>query len=403
MIQRITEGCPCLLYLNLSSTLVTDHSLKAIFSLQYLSLAHCRRFTDEGFLCLTTEKGARNLTHLNLSECSQVTNGFRYISAGCPSLTEVVINDMPTLSDSCVLVSFLFPQHFRCYTKDTYWSVKTRQKKHSNNQITDVSWQALCSHSQGLCRLQAADCPGMTDDSLRYVASLKSLKYLDISLCSRWVADAGIKCLTDGSSTDELHHLSISRCCLVTDNSVRRIARRYLARYCERLTDPAVELLSGSSICSLDLSGCNIQDQLFIITSHVPFGQKLCKNTRDLEHVDVSHCVALSDAAIRAVSFYCRGLLTLKMSGCPKMSDMAVLYLTSGSQYLRELDMSGCTLLTDRSLRHLKRICPPLTSIRMTCCSSISWAAAIKLQARVSHWEYSNFNPSSCFDCSANQ
>lgn len=50
-----------------------------------------------------------------------------------------------------------------------------------------------------------------------------------------------------------------------------------------------------------------------------PRGQKLCKNVRDLEHVDVSHCVALSDPAVRAISFYCTGLVTLRMSGCPKV------------------------------------------------------------------------------------
>lgn len=128
--------------------------------------------------------------------------------------------------------------------------------------------------------------------------------------------------------------------------------------------------------------------------------QKLCKNVRDLEHVDVSHCAALSDPAIRAISFYCRGLITLRMSGChkvhtytsnllkplnvilryifsissvlPQMTDMAAQYLTSGSQYLRELDVSGCVLLTDRTLRHLERICPPLCSITMACCNSIS-------------------------------
>lgn len=32
-------------------------------------------------------------------------NGFTYISAGCRLLREVVIDDMPTLSDRCVLVS----------------------------------------------------------------------------------------------------------------------------------------------------------------------------------------------------------------------------------------------------------------------------------------------------------
>ncbi|TMS05691.1 Dynein regulatory complex subunit 6 [Larimichthys crocea] len=76
-------------------------------NLQYLSLAYCYRFTDKGFMYLTTGKGCHNLFHLNLSGCTQMTvDGFRYISAGCPSLKEIVINDMPTLSDSCVLVSF---------------------------------------------------------------------------------------------------------------------------------------------------------------------------------------------------------------------------------------------------------------------------------------------------------
>lgn len=56
----------------------------------------------------------------------------------------------------------------------------------------------------------------------------------------------------------------------------------------------------------------------------------------------------------------------------PQMTDMAVQYLTSGSQYLRELDVSGCVLLTDLTLWYLERICPPLSSITMACCSGIS-------------------------------
>ncbi|XP_015259673.1 PREDICTED: LOW QUALITY PROTEIN: F-box/LRR-repeat protein 13, partial [Cyprinodon variegatus] len=431
MIHRISEGCGCLLYLNLSSTLVTNLSLEAIFrncpNLQYLSLAYCRRFTDEGFLYLSTGKGAPNLIHLNLSECTQMTvNGFRYISAGCPSLREIVINDMPTLSDSCVLALLT-----RCYSlssisllgcshlSDVAFKAIVDAAKlkafiiEGNNQISDVSWKVLCSHSQGLLRLHAADCLGMTDNSLRYVASLKNLKYLDISLSSS-VSDAGIKYLTDKASTNQLHYLSISQCCLITDVSVRRIAQRYPKlyhlnlSYCERLTDAAVKWLSGSSICSLDISGCNIQDQgltglqgtllkkvvLAECLEITDIGiEAMCKNARGLEHIDVSYCAALTDAAIRAASFYCRCLLTLKMSGCPKVTDMAVQFLTSGSLYLQELDISGCILLTDRSLRHLKKICPPLTSIRMNFCSSISWAAALKLQTCVSHWEYSKDSP----------
>lgn len=48
--------------------------------------------------------------------------------------------------------------------------------------------------------------------------------------------------------------------------------------------------------------------------------QALCKNTRDLEVIDVSNCVSLTQRAIRAISFYCRGLTTLRMSGCAEVA-----------------------------------------------------------------------------------
>uniref|UniRef100_A0A8P4G5Y0 F-box domain-containing protein n=2 Tax=Dicentrarchus labrax TaxID=13489 RepID=A0A8P4G5Y0_DICLA len=430
MVQRIVEACPCLLYLNLSCTLITNKTLRELsrncLSLQYLSLAYCYRFTDKGFMYLTTGKGCHNLIHLNLSGCTQMTvNGFRYISAGCPSLREIVIDDMPTLSDSCVLaliarcrclsaISLLDAPHLSDITFKAIAEVAKLKTfcTEGNNQLTDISWTALCSSSQGLCRLHAAECTRMTDASLKSMAALKNLQHLDIS-CNK-VSDIGIQCLTEGSSSTKLRELNVSQCSHITDISVKRIAQRLCKlyhlnmSYCERLTDMSVEWLSGSSICSLDISGCNINDQGLAALEGIPLKklvlsecvyvtdigiEKLCKNVRDLEHVDVSHCVALSDPAIRAISFYCRGLVTLRMSGCPKMTDMAMQYLTSGSQYLRELDVSGCVLLTDRTLRHLERICPPLCALTMICCSSISKVAALKLQPRVEYWKHSNDDP----------
>ncbi|XP_042351851.1 dynein regulatory complex subunit 6 [Plectropomus leopardus] len=430
MVQRIVESCPCLLYLNLSCTFITNTTLRELsrycVNLQYLSVAYCNRLTDEGFMYLTTGKGCHKLIHLNLSGCTQMTvDGFRYISAGCPSLREIVIDDMPTLSDSCVLaltarcrclsaMSLLDAPHLSDVALKAIAEVAKLKsfRTEGNNQLTDISWQALCSSSQGLRRLHAAECSRMTDSSLKSVASLKNLQHLDVSLCNK-VSDTGIKYLTEGSSTNQLRELNVSCCSRITDTSVMRIARKLCKMYhlnlsyCERLTDTSLEWLSCSSICSLDISGCNIQDQGLAALEGIRLKQiflaecvyitdigieTLCKNGSDLEHVDVSHCVALSDAAIRAISFYCRGLSTLRMPGCPKMTDMAVQYLTSGSQYLRELDVSGCVLLTDRSPRHLEKVCPPLVSITMACCS-ISRVAALKLQPHVEHWEHSNDYP----------
>lgn len=122
-----------------------------------------------------------------------------------------------------------------------------------NNQLTDLSWEALCSSSQALSRLHAAECPRMTDTSLRSVATLNNLQHLDISLCNRCallsvmdidlmllltvvgdtmcfrVSDTGIECLTKGSSANKLRTLNVSHCCHITDVSVKRIAKRYLS------------------------------------------------------------------------------------------------------------------------------------------------------------------------------
>ncbi|XP_043979640.1 dynein regulatory complex subunit 6 isoform X2 [Gambusia affinis] len=440
MIQKITEGCPCLLYLNLSYTLITNQSLRAAFrncrSLQYLSLAHCRRFTDEGFLTLTTEEGGRNLMHLDLTACIQMTpKGFEYISAGCPSLKEVVMNDMPTLSDTCVLALLA-----RCYTlssisllgcpllSDATFRIMAKVAHlkslsvEGNNQITEVSLEALCSFSAALSKLHVVDCHGMTDDGMKHVAILRHLNSLDVSFCTR-VSDTGIKFLTEGSSAHKLQHLSISQCGLISEFSIKRIARRLHKlfhlnlSYCEKVTDMALECLNGSSIQSLDLSGCNIHDQGLgalqriklkkIVLAKCIFitdvGIELCGNVRDLEHIDISQCPTLTDFAIKSISLYCRSLLRFTMAGCPQMTDMAIVYLTAGCQFLLELDLSGCKLLTDRSLKNLKKICPPLKTIKLNDCTGISWEAALKLKKRFSHWEYSSDKTPSWFDCNAHK
>ncbi|XP_008409613.1 F-box/LRR-repeat protein 13 isoform X2 [Poecilia reticulata] len=448
MIQRITEGCQCLLYLNLSYTLITNQSLRAIISncrsLQYLGLAHCCRFTDEGFLTLATEEGGRNLMHLDLTGCIQMTpKGFEYISAGCPSLKEVVMNDMPSLSDTCLLVLL----SKRCTLSSisllgcpllSNIALKIIAKVanlksfsiEGNYQVTEASWEVLCGFSTALSKLHVVDCNGMTDEGMKYVSSLRHLNYLDISLCSR-VSDVGIKWLTEGSSANKLQHLGISQCGLITEFSIKRIARRLQKlfhlnlSYCEKVTDQALDYLNGSSIQSLDLTGCNIRDQGLdslkkiqlkkIVVAKCIFitdmGIELCDNMRDLEHIDISQCPALTDAAIGAISLYCRSLLRMKMAACPqvqfasayRMTDMAIVYLTTGCQYLLELDVSDCRLLTDRSLKSLKKISPPLNTIRINNCTGISWEAAVKLQKRVSHWEYSSDRPSTWFDCNVHK
>uniref|UniRef100_A0AAV2KV96 F-box/LRR-repeat protein 15-like leucin rich repeat domain-containing protein n=1 Tax=Knipowitschia caucasica TaxID=637954 RepID=A0AAV2KV96_KNICA len=365
------------------------------------------------------------MTHSRLS-FQMTVSGFRYISAGCPSLKEIVINDMPTLSDSCVLALLS-----GCHSISTVClldapnlsdialtAVADVAKLRSfniegNNQVSEVSWKALCSRSGGLRRLHAAECYRLNDSSLKHVGTLRHLLHLDISMCCN-VGNAGIKHLTEGESAAKLRELNISHCSRVTDSAVEKIALRMSQLYhlnlshCARLSDRALEALSDSSIRSLDISGCSIQDQGLAALERVHLRkivlaecicvtdvgiENLCRNVKYLEDVDISHCTALTDRAVRTLFFYCRGLTALKMAACRQMTDMAIHYLTTGAPYLRHLDVSGCIHLTDRSVHHLERICPPLCSISMDCCRGISRSAALRLEPFVDHWEHSHDNP----------
>ncbi|XP_008946283.1 PREDICTED: F-box/LRR-repeat protein 13-like, partial [Merops nubicus] len=73
--RLISEGCRALLYLNLSYTDIANGTLRLLSSsfpnLQYLSLAHCRKFTDKGLLYLGSGKGCHKLICLDLSGCIQ--------------------------------------------------------------------------------------------------------------------------------------------------------------------------------------------------------------------------------------------------------------------------------------------------------------------------------------------
>ena len=54
-------------------------------------------------------KGCRRLVHLDLSGCTQLTaEGMHFLGKGCPILNTLVLDDLPDISDSMILVSETF-------------------------------------------------------------------------------------------------------------------------------------------------------------------------------------------------------------------------------------------------------------------------------------------------------
>ncbi|MGH0123167.1 UNVERIFIED_CONTAM: hypothetical protein FKN15_078262 [Acipenser sinensis] len=332
----------------------------------------------------------RNLQDLNLSECASINmsvDGFKNIAVGCSELQHLEINDMPTLTDRCILAIVSECQNLQTvslqdstHLSDSAFKALaeaaklTKIKIRGNNRMTDASWKSFCKSSPCLCHIYAADCQKITDISLKAIGSLKNLTVLNVADCIR-LSDAGIKYLVEGPSAGKLREVNLTNCVRVTDMSLLRISQRclkltYLSLcYCEHLTDSGLELLAGlPSLTSLDLTGTNIQDQ----------GLASLGTNTGIKKLTLSECLWITDLGIQ-------------------MTDLYMQYLTGVCQYLHELDISGCVHITDKTTKYLQNSCKQLHVLNMLYCKNITRQAALKVTARVQCWEYSNEDPPAWF------
>ncbi|KAI7812025.1 putative F-box/LRR-repeat protein 13, partial [Triplophysa rosa] len=430
IIKMILEGCHSLLHINLAFTYITNTTIQALsrccLTLRSLNLAYCTNISDEGLQYLTTGKGCHRLIQLDLSGCSQITaDGFSYVADACGSLQQIVLDDLPTLTDACVqalvskcraltVISVLDSPYLSDVAFKAIAEVisLTKFQIEGNNRIADSSWKALCRSSPKLSEVHACDCPRVTDNSLKFLGSLTKLHNLNISGCIK-VTDTGIRYITDGPCAVKLQELDLSNCSRVTDLSLKKISQRCSSLihlsvcFCDNLSDNGFEFLGKcASLIALDITGCKIHDQGLAALGSIRSLRKLtatecvfvtdngikifCRQCRHLELLDVSHCVSLSDRAMKGLSFFCKTIATVRIAGCIKMTDTAVKYLTRAGHFLRELDVSGCSLLTDHTPSFLMCSCPHLRSVNMLYCRNISKQAALKLRCRVQQWKHSD-------------
>eukprot|EP00079_Xenopus_tropicalis_P023226 XP_012815465.1 PREDICTED: F-box/LRR-repeat protein 13 isoform X2 [Xenopus tropicalis] len=432
-IRIICEGCPALLYLNISHTDVTNATLRIVsrclLNLQFLSLAYCRKFTDKGLQYLGSGKGCPKLIYLDLSGCTQISvDGFTFLAAGCNSLQQLKINDMFTLTDKCITallekcqnilsISLLGSPHL----SDVAFKVLAQGRKlakiriEGNNRITDSSIKAICKFCANLNHIYVADCQKITDVSLKAISVLKNITILNVADCIR-ISDPGVRQVLEGPSGTKIRELNLTNCIRVSDLSLLRIAQKchnltYLSlRYCENLTDSGFELLGNmASLISIDLSGTNITDQgLSALGAHSTikelsvsecFGisdigiQKFCQQSRDLEQLDLSHCSQVTNNTVKTVAFCCKLLTSVNIAGCPKVTDLSIQYLSGVCSYLHVLDISGCVNLSDRTLKCLRKGCKQLHILKILYCKSITKAAAVKMESKLQLLQYNNEDP----------
>ncbi|XP_033049564.1 dynein regulatory complex subunit 6 isoform X2 [Trachypithecus francoisi] len=430
--RHISEGCPGVLYLNLSNTTITNRTMRLLprhfHNLQNLSLAYCRRFTDKGLQYLNLGNGCHKLIYLDLSGCTQISvQGFRYIANSCTGITHLTIHDMPTLTDNCVkalvekcsrITSLVFTgaPHISDCTFKALSTCKLRKIRfEGNKRVTDASFKYIDKNYPNLSHIYMADCKGITDSSLRSLSPLRQLTVLNLANCVR-IGDMGLKQFLDGPASIRIRELNLSNCVQLSDASVMKLSERcpnlnYLSlRNCDHLTAQGIGyIVNIFSLVSIDLSGTDISNEgLNVLSRHKKLKelsvsecyritdvgiQAFCKSSLILEHLDVSYCSQLSDMIIKALAIYCINLTSLSIAGCPKITDSAMEMLSAKCHYLHILDISGCVLLTDEILEDLQIGCKQLRILKMQYCTNISKKAAQRMSSKVQQQEYNSNDP----------
>ncbi|KAF6301676.1 F-box and leucine rich repeat protein 13 [Rhinolophus ferrumequinum] len=281
--RYISEGCPGVLYLNLSNTTITNRTMRLLprhfHNLQSLSLAYCKKFTDKGLQYLSLGNGCHKLIYLDLSGCTQISvQGFRNIANSCTGIMHLTINDMPTLTDNCVKalvekcpfitsVVFMGAPHISDSAFKVLCACDLRKIRfEGNKRITDACFKFIDKCYPNINHIYMVNCKGITDGSLKSLSPLKKLTVLNLANCVR-IGDMGLKQFLDGPVSTRIRELNLSNCTL-GDASIVKLSEccpnlNYLSlRNCENLTDLGIKcIVNIFSLVSVDLSGTDISNE----------------------------------------------------------------------------------------------------------------------------------------------
>ena len=84
-------------------------------------------------------------------------------------------------------------------------------------------------------------------------------------------------------------------------------------------------------------------------------------NCHQLESLNLTWCVQITDAGVVAVASGCPSLGLLSLHGILGVTDAAIAALQKHcAEHLHTLDTQGCVQIEDRSRQHLQRILPKL-------------------------------------------
>ena len=214
-LAKLVAGSPLLSSLNIKScSKITDVGLQSLAEsrccplLTSLNKMSLPKMSDLRFMKMTVD--CRNLTHLFISFCTEITDKcLEALAAGCPLLSKLDISE--------------------CY------------------QLTDVGITRIVESCHLLIALYIDGCAGVTHGVIMKLATCcPKLEYLDISFCEG-VTDYNLERLAFGCPC--LDNLYVVGCSQLSDDGIRKLAKsplRYLDAMLCGISTVALEELAAS-------------------------------------------------------------------------------------------------------------------------------------------------------------
>ena len=100
---------------------------------------------------------------------------------------------------------------------------------------------------------------------------------------------------------------------------------------------------------------------------------------RYLKHLNLSGCDNITDKLLVCLSYYCKGIISLKLDYCIQLTDEAVNYISLHYPLIERLSLNGSVQLTDKSLHFLGERCCNLKTLQLQGCDQITTEGVTKL------------------------
>jgi hypothetical protein len=319
-------------YINDNDLYRLSKNINISISLVSLCISCCTLISDEGVKCIIDV--SHNITHLDMSYCTRLTN----LSA----ISIATLHKLKTLD-----ISFC--------------------KRITIHGITEIikSVDAISSLNIGGCAFDNSDSSIAIDDDLEEISSAKNLTLLNITRFDN-ITDKGLISLI--KNCNHLNYLVLSWCNKITDIGIIAITNANLFEldisYCNKITNLGFMSIAKCVNLQSLVVGCvdQISDEAMIY---------VIKHCTKLKSIDTHYNNRISDLCLQEMSTL-KYLEKLEMANCHNISSNGISYLVKNCTTLRILNFSWSERIDDDAMKHIGEYCDKLESLSIQQCQAIT-------------------------------